>query len=80
MGSVRPVSVKQGIPVAVRSPGLSDRGHLGWLVHVSVRVVALGQLVLDPLVGAEKVVDAAVLAVAVSFPPGLVEEWDCAGI
>ena len=47
---MRPVSGKQGIPVAVRSPRLSDRGDLGGLVHVGVGVVALGQLVLDALV------------------------------
>ena len=73
---------KERIPAGVRPPSLPCRSHLGWLGHVGHRAVGLGQLVLNPLKGAESVVwgRAAVASVAVPLAPGLEEDRQCAGI
>ena len=67
---------KERVPVGVSPPSLTGRCNLGWLGHVGHRVVRLGQLVLDPVVGAECVVRcrAAVVSVAVPLAPGLEED------
>ena len=71
-----PVVGKEGVPVGVSPPSLTGRCNLGWLGHVGHRVVRLGQLVLDSVVGAECVVRcrAAVVSVAVPLAPGLEED------
>ena len=73
---------KERVPVGVSPPSLTSRGNLGRLGHVGHRVVRLGQLVLDPVVGAECVVRrrAAVVSVAVPLAPGLEEDGQCADI
>jgi len=79
MGSV---VCKERIPVGVRPPSLPCRSHLGWLGHVGHCAVGLGQLVLNPLKGAESVVwgRAAVASVAVPLAPSLEEDRQRAGI
>jgi len=73
---------KERIPVGVRPPSLPCRSHLGRLGHVGHCVVRLGQLVLNPLKGAESVVwsRAAVASVSISFAPSLEKDWQCADI
>ena len=67
---------KERVPVGVSPPSLTGRCNLGWLGHVGHRVVRLGQLVLDSVVGAECVVRrrAAVVSVAVPLAPSLEED------
>ena len=73
---------KERIPARISSPSLPCRSHLGWLGHVGHRAVRLGQLVLNPLKGAESVVwsRAAVPSVAVPLAPSLEEDRQRAGV
>merc|ERR1712200_300588 len=67
---------KERVPIGASPPSLTGRGNLGWLGHEGHRVVRLGQLVLDSVVGAECVVRcrAAVVSVAVPLAPSLEED------
>ena len=81
-GCMGSVVGKKRIPARISSPSLPCRSHLGGLGHVGHRAVRLGQLVLNPLKGAESVIwsRAAVPGVAVSLAPGLEEDRQRAGV